>query len=317
MAAIVSATMATNNKANRSLDLTLLKSYETGSALAIDAASYRESAQLADSACEYPPFGLKVLQAVAEGGASYPQRFVVLASSYPLPQPSGCSSPGGSCPHADSIFSYERASAGAPWKITLEPSADSGDIVHLDASDGAAGQLSASDASAARELPPALATDLESYEATGGRGPLQASYFTGTCWLIPDPRAALEQYRKSAVTSHQVYSPASDQVSVPVAGGGALTIFTLDFETSLLPASAGGTIDWVAAPTVEPVTGLLPSGQYRSIEEKGALQIAAETGPAGKFTIVGSYDGITSVTGTLGAPGQGGGGGVLVSYVVP
>jgi hypothetical protein len=319
MAAVVATTMKLNNKANESLDLRLLRSYESGSALAIDAASYRESAALPSTTCLSPPFSVKVLAAVTVGGSSYPRRFVVLGSSYQLPPPKGCSSSGsgGACPHADSIFEFERTAPGAPWEIYLEPSADTGDIVHLATAGGVASPPASSAVAAAAAVPGALAADLEQYEATGSRGLLQPSYFAGSCWLIPDPRSAYEQYAKSGVNAHQVYSPASDQVSVPVTGGGALTMFTLDFETTLLPATAGSTIDWVSEPASDPVTALLASGQYKRVLEMGALQIAAETHGGGRFTVIGAYFGVTSITGTLGPPGQpggGGGGGVLVSY---
>lgn len=312
MKAVVAATVISNNKANESLDLALLKSYEAGSALAIDAASYAEAKAVPDSTCSYPPFGIKFLQAVALTGSAYPQRFVVLGSTYPLPPPKGCTVAAATCSHADSIFEYARTAATAPWKITLEPSADSGDIVQFAGSRSALGPA---DASAARELPGVVATDLEHYESTGSRGPLKATYFNGTCWLIPDPRAAFEQYGKSGVSAKQVYSPASDDVSVPIAGGNALTMFTLDFETTLVP-KAGTTIDW---PAGEALSALLPSGQYKLVVEHGALQIAAETGSGGQFTVVGAYDGFTSITGTLGSPGPGSttSGGVLVSYVAP
>ena len=102
---------------------------------------------------------------------------------------------------------------------------------------------------------------------------------------------------------------------MPIAGGNALTMFTLDFETTLVP-KAGTTIDW---PAGEALSALLPSGQYKLVVEHGALQIAAETGSGGQFTVVGAYDGFTSITGTLGSPGPGSttSGGVLVSYVAP
>jgi len=317
MGAIVVATMALNNKANESLDRTLLEGYESGSALAIDTASYTESAALPSSKCSYPPFAIKVLAAAVEEGSSYPQRFVVLGSSYQLPPPKGCSASAGSCPDADSIFEFERTAPAAPWKIVLEPSAATGDILHVEEAGGVVGKLAPAGAAAAKLLPRVLAADLARYEATGSRGPLRASYFTGSCWLIPDPRAAYEQYANSGVSAHEVYSPASDELSVPVTGGGVLTMFSLDFDTTLLPASAGGTIDWVSDPSAEPVTALLRAGQYKRVLEKGALEIAAETQSDGRFTVVGAYFGVTSITGTLGSagPGNGGGGAVLVAHL--
>jgi hypothetical protein len=317
MAAIVAATITTNNKANASLDLRLLQSYESGSALAIDSASYKESAALPNSSCLYPPFGIKVLQSVVAHGTSYPQSFVVLGSTYTMTLPKGCSAATTSCPNADSIFEFERTAPGAAWKIVFEPAADTGDIVHLAATGDATTPLAPASAATAAALPQALVTDLQHYEATGSRGPLKASYFNGTCWLVPDPRAAFEQYSRSGVNASQSYTPAAGQVSVPVGDKGVLTMFALDFETTLQPSAAGGTIDWVSDPSAEPVTGLLATGQYKRVVEHGALQIAAVTGGP-QFTIVGAYSGVTSITGTLGSPGPGSttGGGVLVSYVV-
>jgi hypothetical protein len=318
MLAVVAATMSLNNKANKSLDLGILKSYESGSALAIDAAGYSETAAAAGGGrCSYLPFSVKVRSAMAEGGLSYPQRFIVVASQYSLPAP-GCSPPTGSCPNPDWIYEFERARSGAPWKIALEPSVDTGDSVHLAADGGVAGPLTPSETTAVEALPHLLAADLERYEATGDRGPLQASYFTGSCWLIPDPHTAYEQYANSGVSSHEAYSPASDQVSVPSTGEAALTVFTLDFETRLVPVSAGGTIDWISDPSSDPATALLATGPYKRIVEKGAVQIAAETGSDGRFTVIGAYFGFTSVTGTPGSPSEpGGNGGVLVSYRMP
>lgn len=315
MAAIVASTSTTNNKANASLDLRLLQSYESGSALAIDAASYKESASLAKSTCLYPPFGIKVLQSAVAHWTSYPQSFVVLGSTYELTPPKGCSSPAGSCPNADSIFEFERTALGAPWKIVFEPAADTGEILHLDTAGNATTQPALG---ATGALPKSLANDLQYYEATGSRGPLKASYFTGKCWLVPDPRAAFEQYLRSGVNASQSYTAAAGQVSVPLSDNAALTMFTLDFETTLQPSAAGSTIDWVSDPAAEPVTGLLASGQYKRVVEHGALQVAAETAGL-SWTILGAYDGVTSITGTLGSPGAGSttGGGVLVSYAAP
>jgi hypothetical protein len=314
MAAIVAATAATNNKSNESVNLSLLKTYEAGSALAIDAASYAESAKASASACSSPPFGIKVLQAAVVGGASYPRRFVVLGSSIPLPLPKGCTSASSSCPNADSFFEFEQSRPGASWKIVLEPSANAGRIADFVAHGSVVVPLSVIQADAAQRLPTALAGALRRYEMSGKLGPLRASEFTSSCWLLPNPRAAFEQYVSSDVNEQQSYSPASDAVSVPVAGGRVLSLFTLQFVSTLAPGSSEGSIDWISDPSAEPVTGLLATGQYSRVVETGSLEVAAETGSAGGFTIIGAYSGVTSITGTKGSTSPGPGGGILVSY---
>lgn len=312
MASIVTATMATNNRANRSIDLSLLKTYEAGSALAIDAASYAESAKTTSSACSYPPFGISVLETLALGGTSYPRRFLALGTSRPLTPPKGCTAPSTSCPDADSLFEYEQPAAQAPWKIVLEPSAPTGRIVDLAADGSAAAPLPEQAAAEAEHLPGTVAKALGSFETTGHLGRLSAGEFQSSCFVLPNPRAAFEQYVKSGVTEQQVYTPATDLVTAPLSGGGALSLFTLNFVTTLVPTAADGSIEWVSVPSAEPVTALLPTGQYSRIVQHGAMELAVTTSSSGRFTIIGAYSGVTSITGTKGSSGQGSGGGVLV-----
>jgi len=320
MAAIVAATMATNNQANEQLDHSLLESYEAGSALVIDSASYQESAHVANSGCSYPPFGVKVLQTIAKTGTTYPAQFIVLGNTYQMKPLHGCTASAGTCPSAGTILVFSRPSASSPWKIVLEPSADNGDAVRLrGAGPSGTGSVAAPLPPAgtdAKAVPSEIAKALESYEASGRLGSLKASYFTGSCWLIPDPRAAAQQYSKSSLNETETYSPLSDLVSYTTASGvSVLSIFTLSFEVRLAPEGADASIEWVSDPASEPVTGLLPSGAYSQIVEQGSLEIAAVVSGAGSadVTIVGAYGGVTSISGTKGSTGSGGG--VLVSYV--
>lgn len=322
MAAIVAATATENNRANQSLSLSELKSYEAGSALAIDGAAYAESAQLTNSECSFLPFGVKVLQAMAKGGTSYPAQFVVLGNTYQMKPPHGCRTSTAGCPDAGTILVFSRSTASSPWQIVLEPNADPGDTIRLRGS-GANGS-----GSIAAGMPPAgpdpkvvptdVANALEGYETSGHLGSLKATYFTGSCWPIPDPRAAYEQYRKSDVNEAESYSPASDLVSyVTASGRSALAIFTLHFEIQLVPAEASSSIAWASDPESDPVTALLPTGAYSRIVENGSLQIAAVVGSGANgtdFTIIGSYGGVTSISGTKGSTSSSGGGGILVSY---
>jgi hypothetical protein len=319
MNALVAATMATNNKANETLNLSLLKSYEAGSALDIDAATYTESAHVANRSCLIPPFGVKVLQTMARSGLSYPAQFIALGNTYQMKPLHGCTSSAGACPDAGTILVFSRPSAGSPWKIVLEPSADNGDSVHLwgngpDGTGSVAAALPPAGLDAAA-VPSDVAKELATYEVSGRLGSLKSSYFSGSCWAIPDPRAPYEQYRKSGVDESERYSPASDLVSYATAtGASVLSIFTLDYEIDLVPVGAGASIDWISDPA-DPVTALLPSGGYSKIVEKGSLQIAAVVSGSSSadVTIIGAYGGVTSISGTAGSTSSGGGG-ILVSY---
>jgi hypothetical protein len=317
MASVVAETMATNNRANASLDLSLLKTYEAGSALAIDAASYAESRKVTGISCAYAPFGLKVLQAATLGSGAYPQRFVVLGTTYELPLRKGCTSAKSACPTPDSLFEFERSGPASHWRIVLEPSADSGRIVDLATNGSSARSLTAAQAASAQRVPHAAAVALQSYGVTGRLGPLSAAEFTSKCWLLPSPRAAFEQYAKGGVSESQIYSPMSGEVSLPLAGGAALAIFVLGVKSTLVPASRGSSIDWISDPAADPVTALLPSGQYSRITERGQLELGAVTSARGGFRIIGAYTGVTSIAGVKGSsPGGSGSGGVLVSYPI-
>jgi hypothetical protein len=313
MAAILAKTMATNNQANKTEDLSLLKSYEAGSALAIDAASYAETGTQPVTACSYLPFGVHLVQAVAQPGASYPERFLAVGGTYPIKTAAKCAT--GACPDADTLLEFQKDSANAPWQIVIEPSANNGAFAKLAASGSEAALLTAATQKAAKSVPGFIAAALQTYEASGSLGPLKANDFTGSCWQLPDPYASSQQEKKSGISENESFTPASDMAAYPMAGGGALVIFTLDTVTQLLPSTPGSSIGWVSDPSVDPVTGLLPSGQYRRVDEKGALQIAVETRASGGGVVVGDYGGTTSISGVKapGTPPTTGGGGVLVS----
>ncbi|HEV8064117.1 MAG TPA: hypothetical protein VGP46_04755, partial [Acidimicrobiales bacterium] len=185
IARILSATMSSNNKANATLDSGLLQSYESGSALAIDRAGYEENANVTTNDCTYAPFGVHVLQAVADGGDSYPQRFLVVGQTEPAKASGNCAA--GQCPTADTLLAFERTAPGKPWKIVLEPAADSGKFVSLATDDGdTAARMSQTSLKDAADIGSRLAADLDNYGRTGQRGGLEPAYFTGDCWSLPD-----------------------------------------------------------------------------------------------------------------------------------
>lgn len=317
MKAIVLGAMATNTRANAEMSLSVLGSYEAGSAYAIDAAGYTEEATVR-SDCDYPPFGFTVLE-TAVLSTSYPRRFAALGSQVPEPAPAGCKAQSDPCPRADSLFVFEQTAAGAPWKIVLEPSADSGRVVGLASSSAGAGTVPPSDAAAAAHLPAELARALASYETSGRLGSLTQRDFGTSCWVLPDPHVSYAEALEEGIAQRESFSPAADEVAVPLAGGGVVAVFTLSFVTTLEPAEAGGAIDWISDPSSDPVTGLLASGDYGRIVEHGDAEVAVEPTPGGSgFRVIGAYVGVTSASGTrLQSPTTTPGTGSLVSTVVP
>lgn len=315
MTSIVSQTMVVNNKANEELNLGLLKTYEAGSALAIDGASYEQSKQVTGSDCSYLPFGVHVTQAVAVPGSVFPERFLAVGATYPIPTTEHCAT--GSCPDSGTLLAFERVSSSAPWKIVLEPSVESGPFTKLSAEGSTATAATTSEEAAGKSVPSQLAAALTTYASSGALGPLKPSWFTGSCWALPDAHQQATEQLKVGVVEHETFTTTPDLEQYAVVAGGVLDLFTLDFETQQVPAGASGSISWVSEPNTDPVSGLLPSGQYSRITETGSLQIAAIAQRNGTFALVGDYYGVISVKGVK-APGSssgGGGGGILVSYV--
>jgi hypothetical protein len=313
--------MSTNNRANAGFDLPLLGTYESGSAYAIDAAQYKMSKLakgLGTKPASFEPFSIHPLQVVVGGGGSYPAGFLAVGGTYL----EGAAKAGGSCPHGDSLLQYEKSSARSPWRIVLEPDADEGRFVTLAADNGIAAPLTAAERSAADRVPQRVATDLQDYEVSGRLGPFSSGDFNGTCWSMPDPRKELLQTEASGLSGRELYRPASGTVAYLIAGGGTagsasatagrgslpavLVLFTLRFENQLF-APAGSPIEWREQPASYPDSVLLRAGRYSAVDERGDLELAAELEGDGRISIVGEYDGVTSVTGTRAeAAGPGG-----------
>ena len=277
MAAIVTATMATNNRANRSIDLSLLKTYEGGSALAIDAASYVESAKTPSSACSYPPFGITVLETVALGGTSYPRRF---GTSRPLAPPKvlGQSSP------PERRLAVRVRAVGSWRALEDHPRAIGGHrqgrrprqrrfagSTSFSAGIGRGRALAGSVGVRSRQLRDDRAPRSPERPRVRGRA--------ASCSRTP--RGGLRAVREERCDRTAGLSPAADRVTAPLTSGGTLSLFTLNFVTTLVPTAADGSIEWVSVPSAEPVTGLLPTGQYSRIVQHGVLELAVTTSRAG------------------------------------
>jgi hypothetical protein len=330
-AAVLGRTSATNNKANATNDLRLLRTYETGSALAIDASQYNMSnlaKLLGTKPSPSTPFTIRPLQLVVDGGSGYPAGFLAVGTT----ELEGSQKNAGSCPHADTLLQYEKSSPSAPWRIDLEPSANEGSFVALATDDGVAAPLTPAERAAAAGVPQRVATDLQDYEVSGHLGPLSAADFDGSCWAIPDPRKQLQQTEAAGLSGRDVYAPAGGSVAYLIAAprtgarrtspgsgkgaaGGVLVLFTLGFDDELF-GTGGSPVVWSVQPASDPVSVLLPAGHYSSVEEHGDLELAAEVQADGHLSIVGEYAGVTSVKGQL-ARAPSGPGGTLAADRMP
>ena len=332
-AAILGRTSATNNKANTTNDLSLLRTYETGSALAIDGSQYN-IASLAKLLGTKPspnaPFTIRPLQVVVGDGSSYPAGFLAVGATDLEGSPKNA----GSCPHADTLLQYEKSSPGAAWRIDLEPSANGGSFVMLSTENGVATPLTSAERAAAAGVPQRVANDLQNYEVSGRLGPFVAADFNGPCWAIPDPRKQLQQTEAAGLGGRELYQPAGASVAYLIAAnrhsasppkaagpsvgkpaaGAVLVIFTLRFDNELF-GTGQSPVDWTVQPATDPVSVLLPAGHYSSVYERGDLELAAELQKDGRLSLLGEYSGVTSVKGVLATAS--GPGGTLVAARMP
>lgn len=295
---VVTATMATNNRANAKLDSSLLSSYETGSAFTIDDSSYS-----ADRAAGYhPPPSPFVIRKPTIGLARYtswPAEFVVEGEQRPLgrhiPKEPVC---GG-------FLVFRRAAPSGRWQIFLEPSADLSETLRFAPAGGGymapAGRTLERDVSG---IPSAFTRDLLHEELTGGLGPFTRSDFQGSCWSIPNPREDVESAEATGFSQrdlyHTVFPP--DTTTIPLTGSRALVIFTVDFVNEMVEGSPQKPIGWTRPrPSADPGlawTYFLAAGGYRSISVKGELEVAVVYSEATKrWSVVGSYSGVTAVSG--------------------
>ncbi|MGH9291238.1 MAG: hypothetical protein ACRDZ6_00475, partial [Acidimicrobiales bacterium] len=307
--ALVKTTMTTNNTANSKLDERLLASYETGSALDIDAAQYR-GARLSGTNAGSTPFALHLRQTVigpsSSGRATDLESFVAVGRSYLLKkQPRSAKS---SCPHPDTVLVFESRHGGA-YKIALEPSADAGAVPRITTSRrDLAPALSAPLARSAARLPGAIATALERYEASGKLGGLSKGDFSGVCWALPNPRAELREAARAGFEERDLYRATGSVVSYPVSGHRAFVIFTLRSAESIL-APSGNYVEWQHSRD-DPSSYLLASGHYSRVTEQSEIEVAATTGAVSGasrmlYEIIGSYEGIVSIAGTRVSGGSG------------
>lgn len=280
--------MATNNRANKSLDTKLLSSYEAGSAFTIDSAQYT-AFRLAHAADDVP-FEVVPLQIVL--GSAKGRFFVVgrtvLLKKLPKSQL-------GACPSNDTLLVFQLAASGR-WQIVLEPSASAGAFATL--ATGRGGQappLPASLTSAVSGVPGRVANALARYEASGSLGPFRRSDFTGACWAVPDPRAAILGAQQQGFEARELFSPSGRVVSYLLSDGKALEMFTLRFAETIV-AGSGTSIYWPHDRS-QPSYDLLPIGHYSRVTEAGEVEIAAFVSPSGGYELCGAYSGVTSVTG--------------------
>jgi|GEM_PF-2823139 len=308
--AIVRSVMATNNRANAHLDTRLLGSYEAGSAYTIDAAQYQAS-RLAH-ASNNVPFSVVPLETVlAPGSATSPERFVVVGKTVllkKLPK-----SQLGSCPSNDTLLVFQR-SAGGRWQIVLEPSASTGAFARFATTAGhVASPVPSSLASTAGGVPGRVARALVRYEASGALGPFRRSDFSGSCWAVPDPRAAVQGALQAGFDARELFSPSGAALTYPLEGGRALELFTLRFADTIV-AGSGTSIYWRHDSTI-PSSALLPVGHYSRVTESGAVEIAAFVSPSGSYQLCGAYSGTTSITGVRAKVSSGGTGPTLLGFV--
>jgi hypothetical protein len=296
--------MATNNRANARLDSSLLASYEAGSAFTLDNASY-EADRVAHFRPLPSPFTVDLTELAVTRQTSFPARFVAEGIQRPLSKsapaaPTSCGT----------ILTFERGSPRSPWRIVLEPSLAASQLPHL--AGGSGGFSPAVDAARRRVadgLPARVVRALLTEETTGRLGPFRPSDFTDPCGGIPNPRQDVTSAEAAGFGQRDLFRTAArpDTTAVALAGGGTLVMFTLRFEDQLLATEPSNLIDWshpsLSRSPAEAWTYFLAAGTYSEVNESGELEMAVElSASATSWHFLGSYGGVTSVTGHRATP---------------
>ncbi|MGO9198156.1 MAG: hypothetical protein ACLQK4_13640 [Acidimicrobiales bacterium] len=301
--ALVAPTMTTNNKANASLSSSLLASYEAGSAYSLDNATYeadRLAKRQTHHAPPYSPFTIELKALGLVRQTAWPADFVTVGLTSPLAKTSP------KTPSCGSLFEFERTSASGRWRIVLEPEISGTALPALAV--GAGGyspRPSGATERAAAALPSEVSAALLAEETSGKLGPFKSSDFTGACWQLPNPRGDIVYAEANGFGQRDLYSTITprDTAAFALNGGGALVVFTLRFDDQLIASSSSRPVTWTQV-SLSKYPGaawmyFLAAGLYSQVTEKGEIQVAVDLAPGGKhYSVVGSYSGITSVTGT-------------------
>jgi hypothetical protein len=311
--------MADNTRANKAYDSGLLSTFETGSAFALDKATYAEDQVALKDGAPVPgaqswTYAVRSFGIPRHGGA-HPHWLVA-----GVQRPASKTSP--ASPNCVLVFDLEAAKGGSGWRIGLEPTLPPGALPALAVGpDGYQRSLTAADQQNARSIPKAVVKALLQDETTGASPSLKTTDFVRPCGPIPNPRLDVLNEEFNGLTAKERYSVVhpSDTTAVPLVGGNLLVLFTLRYSREL--DAAGSQITWSHA--ASPLNPLLPSqyllaaGTYSKVTETGLLQLAAVVSAAGQFSLVGSYGGITGITGVKAGSATPPTSGTLTSKVLP
>ena len=308
--------MATNNTANAQLNGRLLATYESGSAFALDDATYR-----ADRAAKFQPpnspFTVDLSGVAVDRAASWPARFLAVGTQRSLlpKAPAG--------PSCDALLYFGRQSAKGRWQLYLEPTVNASAAPRpATVAGGFAAPVSAAARSASKSLPEKLVKALYAEETSGRLGPFSKSDFTGSCWQLPNPRLDLIGAEASGFSQRDLFSVLRrpDTSAVALKGGSTLVTFTLRFEDQLIASSSSRPVPWTHASLKKNPgaawTYFLPAGTYSQVNESGELEVAVLLGPNAKsWQVIGAYTGVTSVRGKKAKRAPTSGGGTLASFI--
>jgi hypothetical protein len=317
---VLTKTDKTNNTANASYNSSLLRSYESGSAFAIDDASYRQD-ELARKAKDpigaNEPFTVKPLAYSLSTEGPSAGSWVVVGTQENLGKPTA------KAPICNTALVFDRPASGDSWHIILEPTLAAGYAPSFAVGSGDRAQRPPVSLSRRVDaVPGRIRQALLSEETSGRLGPFTKADFNRPCGSIPNPRSDVTQAQAAGFDGRDLFSVAtpSDTHAYELKGGSALVIFTLGYSDQIV-AGSGEAIPWQhtasAANPAPPFVYLLGAGDYSAVDEAGELELAVVVSPSGSLSVVGSYPGVTRVTGVpskVTTPGSSGPG-VLTSKV--
>ncbi len=306
VAAILARNDALNNEANARLNYAEQAAHEAGTALVLDDAAFRVAKLAGDRTLDgahYVPFSERLISAAVPAQSSYPVRIAaetstVLSSGAPS-QPKGCAQTG-------ALDVLARDSATSPWRVTLEPYVPRLSVLPAFARHHDHGSFAPSHGLSmpAAAVGAAVASAFRGRAATGAGDTLVPALDytnTRTCAhpVVWDPRPWTGTRNGLALSSRFGVVTPTDAVGFATVGGGALVALTIREQYSERPQVAGDYVQWGHGSFTP--WDLLAVGHYATVtivvdQQVLVLDPSAASGQPAR--LVGSYNGVVSVTGT-------------------
>lgn len=270
--AIVEELNAGSDKANATIDENLQNSIETSPARDIDDAHFKRLKALGRTTASGVSRQLQDVTVYVPRQTTYPARFAAYVRLTPVDN--------AEANPITRLRLYEKEAADEPWKLSMYisvPADFPAPDIPLDPEGFA--ETVADDQDHDLKLDPArLPEEFSSYLSGYADGTESTIFSPGrfTSELSESYKSSAEEDAASQITTSVRATPRDLEVlTFKTAGGGALALFAVDVVTSYAAAPGGKALNLTAGSE-----GLLPPGNYDTIEGRVAHMVAAAIPPA-------------------------------------